>query len=323
MKLRNSILVKIILLCVGLFLLLGLIYKVGFAEIIKAISGARLGIAALGVFIYLAVIAMRSFKWFLLARSLDGKISYWNFVPLYLTNSLIGNLTPFKSGEIATPFLFKRYLKIPVGQGFSLIIFDRFFELVVFILFLISALFYILNQNIQSNLVIIFVIKIAIIAIFLLLAMLIAVIASRQFAIKITKFLRVFKFIGDNLDGFYYALHLFKNGRTYQSMVVLTIASWLVEILAYYLVFSSVLSAPIISVATAHIIAGAATFITFIPAGIGVSEVGVTSILGFMNYPVSLVAAGAILADIFLTGALLITGFIGSALIRREDVTPY
>lgn len=313
--------IKPVLFCVGVFLLLALVYKVGFEEILKAVSGARMEIAALGVLAYIAVISIRSSKWFLLARAMQEKIGFWKFVPLYLTNSLVGNLTPFKSGEATTPFLFKKYLKMPVCQGFSLIVFDRFFELMAFILFLISALFYLLNQQIQNSLVL-FIFCITLIALFILLALLAVVVVSKGITLKMVKFFKIPNFIEKELDGFYNALSLLKNKKIWQSLAILTIISWIFEIAAFYLVFSSVFQAPVLNIAASHIIGGAVASLAFVPAGIGVNEISVVSVMSLFNYPFALITAGALLADIFLTGTLFITGLAGVLLIRRQDITP-
>ena len=150
---KTNRVVKLLLFLVGFSILIALIYRVGFPEIIRVISGAKPHLIFLGILVYLLVILTRSLKWFLLTRIIENKINYRQFVPFYLVNSLMGNLTPFKSGEAVTPFLFKKYLKIPVGQGFSIVILDRFFELMIFIIILVSAIFYILNSGIQNNLI--------------------------------------------------------------------------------------------------------------------------------------------------------------------------
>ena len=93
-------------------------------------------------------------KWSEFVRKIiENRINYRQFIPFFLVNSLMGNITPFKSGEAVTPLLFKKYLKIPVGQGFSIVILDRFFELMIFTIILFFAVFYILNSGIQNSLI--------------------------------------------------------------------------------------------------------------------------------------------------------------------------
>lgn len=319
--------IKLILFCLGLLLLFGLIYRVGFYEIIEVIIKAKLPFLFFGVLIYLISIFTRSLKWFLLIKIIENKIKYRQLLPLYLVNSLIGNITPFKSGETITPFLFKKYLKIPVGQGFSIVILDRLFELIIFTIILALAVFYALNQGIQNSLIL-SIFRGVLIVLFLLLATLIILVVSKRITLRIVKLFNFFKryssgkkileFIEKELDAFYNILSLFKKKRAYQFIIPLTLLAWFFEILAPYLVFSSVLSVPLIDIAAAQIIAMAATFITFIPGGVGIAEIGVVYILSLFGYSLILAASGVLLVRLFLTGTLLISGLIGFLLIRER-----
>lgn len=319
--------IKLILFSFGLLLLFGLIYRIGFYEIIKIITKAKLIFLFLGVLVYLILIFTRSLKWFLLVKIIGNRLKYRQFFPFYLVNSLMGNITPFKSGETVTPFLFKKYLKIPVGQGFSVVILDRLFELIIFTIILILAIFYILNQGIQNSLIL-SIFQGILITLFLLLAVLITVVISKRITLRIIKLFSFFKryslgkkileFIEKELNAFYSILPLFKNKRIYQFMMPLTLLGWFFEILAPYLIFSSILPILFIDIATAQIIATAATFVTFIPGGIGIGEIGMVYILGLFDYSLILTASGVLLVRLFLTGTLLISGLIGFLLIRER-----
>ncbi len=319
--------VRLILFSFGLLLLFFLIYQVGFYEIIKTIVRAKLKIAFLGVCFYIVLIFTRSLKWFILVRILKNEIKYKELLPLYLINSLMGNVTPFKAGETATPFLFKKYLKIPVGQGFSVIILDRFFEMMVLTVISSLAVLYMLNSG-ESNSLILFTLQGVLISLFLLLAIFIIVVASKRITLRILRlfiFLKKYpvakgglEFIEKELNIFYTSLSLFKDKRAYQFVVPLTLLSWFFEILAFYLVFSSVISVPFIKIAVSQIIAMAAAFITFIPGGVGMAEISVVSILGLFGYPSLLTISGVLLVRLFLTGTLLISGLIGLLLIKKR-----
>ena len=314
---KNSA-IKLFLFCFGLFLLFALIYRAGFSEIIRVVAGAKLYLAFSGVLVYLMVIFIRSYKWFLLIKIIQGGISYRRFVPLFLINSLIGNLTPFKFGEAATPVLFKKYLKIPLGRGFSVIVLDRFFELVVFNIILVSAVFYILNQGIQNNLAL-SVFRVMFIAVFLLLAVFITVIISKKITMGMLRFFRILRFAEKELDGFYDAVSLFKNKRIYYLIIPLTIMGWFFEFLSFYLIFNAVFSVSFINIAAAQSITAAATFVSFIPGGIGVGEVGMVYILGLMGYPFILTASGAVLASLFLNAVLFIAGLAGFISVKKKE----
>jgi len=319
--------IKLILFSFGLLFLFGLIYRVGFYGIIEIITKAKLSFLFLGVLVYLILIFTRSLKWFLLVRIIGDGTKYRQFLPLYLVNSLMGNITPFKSGETITPFLFKKYLKIPVGQGFSIVILDRLFELIIFIIILVLAVFYTLNRGIQNSLIL-SIFQGILVALFLLLAILIILVASKRITLKIIKLFNFFRryslgkkileFAEKELDAFYGILPLFKDKGIYKFMIPLTLLGWFFEILASYLVFSSVLPILFIDIATAQIIVMAATFVTFIPGGVGIAEIGVVYILGLFGYSLALAASGVLLVRLFLTSTLLISGLIGFLLVRER-----
>lgn len=308
--------IKLILFFLGLSILFALIYRVGFSEIIGIVARAKLYFIFLGVLVYLLAILTRSLKWFLLTKLVKKEINYRQFLPFYLVNSLMGNLTPFKSGEAVTPFLFRKYLKIPVGQGFSIVVLDRFFELIVFAALLILALLFILNSGIQDDLILA-VFKGALIVIFLLITVLIGLCFFKKIVLKIVRLFAVLRFLGKELDVFYNTLPFFK--KTYQFLLPLTLISWFLEILASYLVYTSIFSVSFTIVAISLIITLGATLVTFIPGGVGISEVSIVYILNLFGYSPVFVTSGVLLTRFFLTGALLSFGFLGLIFIKRGE----
>ena len=320
--------IKLFLFSFGLFVLFALIYRVGFWEVLKIITKAKIHLIILGIFFYITLIFARSVKWFLLLRTLQNKIRYKQFFPFYLVNSLMGFTTPFKSGEMITPLLLKKYLEIPAGQGFSVVLLDRFFELIIFLLILLFAVFYILNAGVQNSPAL-FIFQQIFLILGLLISFLIIIIASKKITLKmlgVFNFLKRFspikkflEFIERELDNLYNALSLFRNKKVYRFMIPLTLLVWFFEIIAYYLVFNSVFYIPFIDVAVSQMIAAAATFATFIPGGMGVAEFGAVYVLGLIGYPDTLTLSGALLVRFFLTGTLLTSGLIGVLLIKRRS----
>lgn len=321
-------LIKLVLFIFGILLLGILVYRVGFREIIQIILGAKVYFLILGFLVYLLLVLTRALKWFLLVRTTaEVEIKYNEFLPFYFVNGLMGNITPLKSGEAITPFLFKKYLKIPAGQGFSIVILDRFFELMIFAIILVLALFYIMNNGVQNSLIL-SIFQWIFVGFILLITVLITIIISKKITLKILGIFNLFKkyslikkgleFIEKELEIFYNSLVLFKNKKIYKFMIPLTLVSWVFEFLAFYLVFSSVLFTSFLNIAAAQVISMAATFVSFIPGGIGIGEIGAVYILNLFNYSVILSASGVLLARFVLTGTLLILGIIGTFLIKEK-----
>lgn len=312
---KNNI-IKLILFFIGCGLLFFLVYRAGFSAIIETVKKAKLYFIFLGVLVYLAVIFFRSLRWFLLIRVNNNNIKYRKFLPLYLANSLISNLTPFKSGEAVAPLLFKKYLKIPVGQGFSAIILDRFLELLFFVIILIIASFYMLNSGVQ-NALISSILKGALTILFIFLAIFVIFITSKKITFKIIRAIKFLRFVEKEADIFYSILPLlFK--KTYQFIIPLILLGWFLEVSAAYLAYQSIFFVSFIDVAIAQAIALGFTLISFIPAGMGVVEFGVVNILHLFGYSQLLATSATLVARFFLTGALLVSGLIGSLFIKEE-----
>ncbi|OIO51145.1 hypothetical protein COX74_03155 [bacterium (Candidatus Gribaldobacteria) CG_4_10_14_0_2_um_filter_41_16] len=327
-KSNQAKLIKLSLLALGMILLFFLINRAGgFFEIVAIITKAKFNFIVYGFLVYLLLILTRAYKWFLLIRAGGVKIKYQSFLPFYLANCLISNISPFKSGEAATPLIFKKYLKIPVGQGFSVVILDRFFELVFFTLIFILAIIYIMKSAVAGELVL-SIFKWALVGFVLLTAFLIGIISSKKFSLEILAIFKRFEkypiinkileFIKKELEIFYESLKLYKNKGIYKFMIPLTLISWFFEFFSFYLIFSSIMPASFLRIASAQILAIAATLVTFIPGGIGIGELGVVYILNLFYYPAALTTAAVLLARLILTGTLLASGIAGSFLLKEK-----
>jgi uncharacterized protein (TIRG00374 family) len=320
--------IKLSLFSLGFFLLFFLIRRVGLREIIEIIYQARLNFIIYGFLTYLLLILTRSLKWFLLIEAGGREIKYKQFLPFYFVNCLISNVSPLKSGEAATPFILKKYLGIPVGQGFSVVILDRFFELIIFTLIFASAIIYIINSVVAGGLVL-SIFKWALAGFVLLIFLLTTVIVSQKYTFKIIYLFnrfekyplidRILKFIKKELLIFYESLLLYKNKGVIKFMIPLTLIGWLFEFLSFYLVFMAVMPAPFLHIASSQILAIAATLITFIPGGMGIGELGVVYILSLFNYQTVLSTAGVLLVRLILTGTLIITGITGTFLLKEKE----
>lgn len=318
---------KALFFALGASLLFFLIWRVGYGAILSIIARAKIIFLLAGLLVYLILIVSRAFKWFLLLRAAGQNINYKEFLPCYLTNCLLSNLTPFKSGEAISPLILRKYLKVPFGQGISVVIFDRFFELMVFTVFLIAAALYLIKLGAVTGMILT-IIKLALAAFIILILFLIVIIASPKVSLKIIAWFkpwgkyslgnRILTLAGRELQVFYASLSLFKNKKVYQKMIPLTVLAWLLEFLSFYLVFTAVVPAAFFQVAAAQTLSIAATLVTFIPAGLGVGELGVVYILTLFNYSVALSAAGALLARLVLTGSLLAAGIAGSFLLKEK-----
>jgi len=320
--------IKIALFLVGILIFIILISKIPLKDSWGAVTRANLLITAIGAFFYIIVISLRSLKWLLLTKEIKPNVKYKEIAPIYLVNSLMGNITPFKSGELTSVFLFKKYLKMSKMQGLAILIFDRFFEIIIFSLILIASFLYIITHEIKDGAILVSFQKIFLIAT-LLIVVLMIIIFFKKPVIKMFNFFefiknnstgkKIFVFLENKIDAFYSSFSLFKNKKILFLMFLLTSLAWLSEIISFYLVFTSVYNAPFLQITSAQIISLGASLIAFIPAGVGISELSTVFIMGLFGHPSSLVFGGTILSRIILTGILFGSGLIGLTLVKEKE----
>jgi len=318
---------NIILLIIGLFLFYELISRVGLAGIAQALKSANLLFCAAGVFFYLIAVALRARKWLFWGKILKRELKYREILPFFLANSLMGNLTPLKSGEAVTPFLFKKYFNVSVGRGFSLIILDRFSELAVFVCLLIGAACYLLWRGVSSHLVFtLFVI--IFLTLFLIAFLLLGIVLFRGATLKFIHRMagvRLLKKTSDFLEkevlNLYEGIELVRRERIYSRVILFTALGWFFEFGASYSFLSSVSSLSLLDSISAQVFAYVATLVAFVPGGIGVSEISWVSLLNLMGYAKVQTAAGVILARIFLTGTIILGGAVGFYFLKKRKKT--
>jgi len=316
--------ISLILFGVGLFLFYLMISRIGLLKILEIFKHINLFFPAVGILLYLAAMAIRARKWFVLSRLFKDNLRYRDILPFYASNALIGNLTPFKAGETATPFLLKKYFKIPVGQGFLIIIIDRFSELLFFMLLLVWAVFYFNSRALINDLLSKFIL-----ALFVffsaLLVLLISVIFFQRLYLKLisgiakVKFLKKYcAFMERELCYLYEGVRLVRNNKIYGKILLLTVFGWVIEMSSFYTIFLSIFRPYFFDVAAVQVLSAGAGLVTFIPDGVGISEISSSTLLKLMGYPLSQAVAAMILGRIVLSGCLFLFGFISFSLMKER-----
>ncbi|MBU0999527.1 flippase-like domain-containing protein, partial [Patescibacteria group bacterium] len=160
---------------------------------------------------------------------------------------------------------------------------------------------------------------------FLILIFLVIIVVSKRITLKMVRFFKkyllrgFFGFIEKELNVFYEALPLFKNKRIYQTVVPLTLLGWFFDFLAFYFIFTSVFQIYFLDVIVSQVINIGASLVTFIPGGWGTSEIGSVYMLNLFGYSVVLSTAAILLVRLFTTSILLISGLIGSLLLKKKN----
>lgn len=316
-----------ILLGVGLLIVGLLVRRVGLSQCIQLFKNAERGYWFAGIIVYGFSMLFRSFKWQILISTIHP-VAMRRFMPIYLFNSVMGNLTPFKSGEAVGPLLFKRYLGFELGQGFSVILIDRIIEL-VWMLFCLVLGFSYLALQVSMKSVVYRAILLAGIMTLILIGLLLTVLFFERLGFQIMSFLsglfksvaiqNIFIRIKDELSNFY---AFRKNGRLAKKMLMLntlTGLAFFAQFTAVWLIVISLIPAHFMDSLSAQAIAIPISIISFIPAGIGIAALGYQSIMALLGYPEDQIIGAALISKVLFLSLIFFSGWVASFIIRRME----
>lgn len=302
-KKRN--LFTILLFLLGLTILFLLIYSIGFKVIIDTLKKTNHYFLILGVGTYFLSILNRALKWYLILNDDKNKIPFKDFFPLYNINALITSITPAKSGDlVVAPIIFKKYLKISINRIGSVIILDRFYEVLFLVIFMVLGMFHlILLKQISSLLVNSFIIAITLLLILLafLLLMLNYTTIFMKVLIRLKNYLKnpifvsLIEFINRELNIFCRNTKQYKKRKIFKFLVPLTISAWFLQIMAFYFIMKSIFSIPFFLFASSLFISIGVGIVSFIPLGIGSVTITWAYILSLFEYPMAQTTSGWIL----------------------------
>ena len=317
--------IHVILLVIGLCIVALLIRKVGFDHFVDILRTADKMVWILGLAAYFLSMVVRGFKWFMLAR-VHKPVPFLPFLSLYLVNAVIGNITPFKSGEAAAPLLMKKNFRIDLGKGFSILLLDRIFEILMLIVFLMFSFFYlyahakldtILSRSIFSAAVLMVVILIA----FLL------VLFNRRIGFSIIDWLAGWKRwhwlkqkidrIRDELSQFYQASMILRKKRLFFSLLFSTLLCWFAQFTALWLVVISVVTVDFLPSLVAQGIAFPVSVLSFIPAGLGITAVSYQYVMSMFGYPYDDVISAVLFSRVLFLALIFLSGMIATFYLQK------
>jgi len=315
------------LLLVGLFIFGLLIHRAGWNNLIALFQRANKGYWTIGVGIYALSMLFRALKWWMLLMTIRS-VAFGRFLPIYFFNSVLGNITPFKSGEAVGPVLFKRYLDVEIGHGFSVIFIDRILELIWMLLCLGLGFTYLVTHismtSLLSNTLILAGGLILLLIGFLIVVLFVeplgyGILSFLPRHIKLERLRHMIMRLRDELIHFY----AFRKGnRLSRKMVVLnlfTALAFLSQFVAVWIVVISLQPVHFMASLTAQAIAIPVSIISFIPAGIGIAAAGYQAIMMQFGYEYGPIVGATLLSKVLFLTLIFICGWISSFNIRRLE----
>ncbi|MBN1881673.1 MAG: flippase-like domain-containing protein [Deltaproteobacteria bacterium] len=131
----------------GLLFLYLLWRSVDVAESLRTFSGVRIGTACAAAGIYIVQYFFLAVRWRLLNR---GRVGIGSCYAITAVHNMTNNVLPFRTGELAYPYLLKRHFNIGLGDSTATLFYARIFDLVAMVLFFIGSLAFVGRDVLQT-----------------------------------------------------------------------------------------------------------------------------------------------------------------------------
>jgi len=318
-----------ILLAAGLLIFGLLIHRAGWNTILHLCKTAAIRYWGFGLGAYGFSMLLRGVKWYLLIRLVDP-VRFSQFLPVYFFNALMGNITPFKSGEAAGPVLFKRFFGVEIGRGFSVIFIDRILELLWMLICLILGFVY-LTTHVAMTPALSSSILVAGGLTLILIGVLVVVLSVERLGYGMMSFLlrhfrqariqQILQRIQEEFIHFYeFRKSAFRSGRLIV-LNLLTGSAFFAQFLAVWFVVLSVVKVSFMASLTAQAIAIPISIVSFIPAGIGIAAFGYQSIMSLFEYPYDPIVGAALISKVLFLGLIFFCGWVSGLMLQKRIVT--
>jgi len=121
----------------GLLFLYLLWRSVDVAESLRTFSGIHVGAACAAAGLYIVQYFFLAVRWRLLNR---GRVGIGSCYAITATHNMTNNVLPFRTGELAYPYLLKRHFDIGLGDSTATLFYARIFDLAAMALFFFGSL---------------------------------------------------------------------------------------------------------------------------------------------------------------------------------------
>ncbi|MFX0163343.1 MAG: lysylphosphatidylglycerol synthase transmembrane domain-containing protein [Candidatus Hodarchaeota archaeon] len=315
----------------AIFLIVWLIWFVGFSDVIKAVKEADLRYVIIAVFLSVLSLIVKGVRFHYLLK-FRHNCSFNYFMPVFLFGYALSIAFPLKSGEIARIELKRRILGANAGNVTAALIVFRVFD-VIAIFFLTSlAFFFVIPRYTEGVLLMIWYWAALLVVLCLLIVAVVVTFwekAGRMFLGRILSFMmkfgkvgkRLSLFIMEELDHYYLSVKRYKELKTPLFItLILTGVRWGLEILMLQVIFIAL--GEEISFITAAFVIGVSIFVgimTALPGGIGTGTISGALVLITMGGVKEVTAtAGMLLAAVFGPILAVLAGIAGLGIMRAK-----
>jgi len=314
-----------ILLISGMVIMYYLISQAGIGPILSSLQRAKSSFIVLGLIASLLSMTVRAYKWHVaLSESLSEQVRYSAVLLIYFINCMITYFTPMKSGEIIAPLFFRKFTKVNYSKGFSVIIVDRFLELLVMIFMMILSLFLLITTFSLQTQHVNYQVGIAIIVLLLIGLPLAVLILSEAKRDKLAKVVLP-RISVNRLSSFIAALssNISLLKKKMPKLLFYTILAWIIDSFMIFFFINALLVIPYYKTVTIGFLSAGIGIISFVPGGIGTSDFSIAMLLDQLALTPELIASTIVLirTPILLVFVLGLTASLWILFIKNRKDT--
>jgi len=128
---------------IGILLFMYILFKIDIVNVWEEIKNIDLTFLFIGVFFVFIMLAVQTYKWFIIARKQGMEISFADAVKINMISFFYGFVTPSKIGGIVRAEYLKKYADGNIGKGLFNFTIDKILDIssVVFMAVLFSFMF--------------------------------------------------------------------------------------------------------------------------------------------------------------------------------------
>jgi hypothetical protein len=282
--------ISIVLPVVLVLLIAATVGNIDFGELVGHIARANLLLLAASFAIYYVGFPLRGYRWKILLRGTGTNISVRDSTEIIFISWLVNCLVPAKLGDVYRAWLLRLNFTVSLSRTFGTVFIERVFDLFAIALLGLASGFWSFRTGLPSEVQVVLAIGIGFIV---LLA--IALFLIRNFGQRIVARLPLPARLREFYDRFEEGVFSIQ-ARRVPLIAVVTAAIWATEAMRLYLVVEALGFDFPLGISGAFFVALIASLLTaipFTPAGLGLVELGVASILTLF-YGATQEQAGAI-----------------------------
>lgn len=311
--LRRRFLISLVIVVIILLAIVFLLRE-NLAGMADALSRANYGLVAVAVGIYLTGILFWAARWRISLSAVGYPKRLRDIYLVIFGGMFLANITPltYAGGDpIARSYLIKKTQRVPYSAGFASIAMEILLDLPVFLSFMMVGL--LTSIYASSVLVVLIITGVWMATVVTILVILLHFFSRKVGAEKIKAFAeRVFRTfrlrlkktaVSGGVDNFYRGAHsVMSRWRAAASMSTFSAFIWTFSMIRLFIVLQALNypSVPISMLMLAATLPTIAGLLSLLPAGIGIIDATMISVLAFFGVPVE-IAASATLIDRAIT----------------------